>query len=198
MSDIKDWPQAPNTFSWWLESNSKTFRSEFNGHTQVVRYPGSRWRCSLTFNNLDDASARELEALITSLDGEYGRVRIRSYGRKGRKTTGVPVVSVANQTGVNLITQGWPPSSVVLRVGDYITVNSELKQITDDVSSDPAGNAIVSFAPMLRFSPPAGATIETEAPTGIFKLADNKQGRFQRMRGRGVRSSVSVEFEEAY
>lgn len=198
MSDVKEWPYAPNSFDWWLESNSKTFRSDFSGSSQVVRFPGSRFHCSMTFNNLDDEKARNLEALITSLDGEFGRVRIMSYGRKGVKTGGAPVVSVADQTGRNLLTRGWPPSSALLKIGQFITVNNELKQLTDDVISDSNGNAVIAFAPQLRYSPPMGAVIETERPTGIFKLVDNKQGKFKRQRKRGVRSSVTFEFEEAF
>lgn len=198
MSDVKEWPYAPNTFDWWLESNSKTFRSEFTGSSQVARFPGSRFKCSMTFNSLDDERARILEALITSLDGEFGRVRIKSYGRKGVKTGGAPVVAVADQTGLNLISKGWPPSSELLKVGQFITVNDELKQLTADLISDASGNAVIAFAPQLRYSPPVGSVIETEHPTGIFKLSDNKQGKFKRQRKRGVRSSVTLDFEEAF
>jgi hypothetical protein len=198
MSDYKDWPLAPNTFDWWLESNTKTFRSDFNGSSQVARFPGSRWKCSLSYNSLDDERACVLEALVTSLDGEFGRVRMISYGRKGQKAAGVPVVAVADQTGLNLITSGWTPNTDVLKVGQFITVNDELKQITGDVKSDATGYATIPFSPQLRSSPPVGAAIETERPTGIFKLADNKQGKFKRQRKRGVRSAVTLEFEEAF
>lgn len=196
--DVKEWPLPPRTASWWLESNTKVFRSDFNGATQVLRSPGSRWKCSLSFSNLDDESSRILEALIASLDGEFGRVQLRNYGRSGRKVAGSPVVSVADQTGTTLLTGGWQASVVVLRIGDNFTVNDELKIVTEDVSSDSSGNALLSFAPMLRSSPPAGAVIEAGNPTGIFKLANNKQGKFQREKRRGVRSALSLEFEEAF
>lgn len=198
MSDIKEWPLFPQSASWWIESNSKTFRSPFNGSTQVVSFPGSRWKCSLTYRNLDDEKARILEALIASMDGEFGRIRLRSYGRAGRPAAGVPVVDVAGQTGKELLTRGWLPGVNVLKVGDFVTINDELKQITEDAFSNAAGNAVISFAPALRYSPPAGAHIETELPTGIFKLADNRQGKFQRERRRGIRTAVSFEFEEAF
>lgn len=198
MSDIKEWPLLPQTASWWIESNSKTFRSPFNGSTQVVSFPGSRWKCTLTYRNLDDEKARTLEALIASMDGEFGRIRLRSYGRKGREPAGSPVVDISNQTGKTLITRGWTASTEVLKIGDFITVNDELKQITDNAVSNSSGIAVISFAPALRYSPPAGAAIETEFPTGIFKLADNRQGKFQRERRRGIRTAVSFDFEEAF
>lgn len=42
--------------------------------------PGTRWVCSLTFNNLTDEKSRRIDALVASLDGEYGRVKVRDWG----------------------------------------------------------------------------------------------------------------------
>ncbi len=42
--------------------------------TETVRFPGSKWHCSLNFTNLTDEESRELEVLMASLDGESGRV----------------------------------------------------------------------------------------------------------------------------
>ncbi|WP_140920883.1 hypothetical protein [Limnobaculum xujianqingii] len=195
--NIIDWPDiCPSSLTWQLESNSKSFRSPFNGTTQTVRYPGSRWRCSLTVNNLRDDDARKIDALIAALDGEYGRVRLRDYGRGGRVANGSPVVAVNGQTGGHLITSGWVPSMLVLKIGDYITVNDELKIITEDISSSVTGNAELVFSPVLRTSPPMGFKIETQNPSGIFKLRDNNQGVSNRVPG--VFSSYVIEFEEAF
>lgn len=196
--EIREWPFAPNTFDWWLESNTKTFRSEFNGALQVVRFPGSRWKCALSYTGLDDDRARILEAFVVSLDGEFGRVRMRSYGRKGRQPLGSPVVAVAEQSGSSLLTKDWLPEQVVLHIGDYFTVNDELKQVTAMATSSLQGSAILHFSPPLRTAPPVGSVIETAHPTGIFKLADNAQGKFKRQRKRGVRSTVNLELEETW
>nr|EKU7866391.1 hypothetical protein [Proteus mirabilis] len=53
---ILEWPKEviPTQENWQLLSNSKTFTSPFNGSSQTVRFPGSRWRCELTFNNLNE------------------------------------------------------------------------------------------------------------------------------------------------
>ncbi|HID9639660.1 TPA: hypothetical protein ACXI2O_003656, partial [Proteus mirabilis] len=75
---ILEWPKEviPTQENWQLLSNSKTFTSPFNGSSQTVRFPGSRWRCELTFNNLNEEKSRQLEALVASLDGMSGRVKI--------------------------------------------------------------------------------------------------------------------------
>lgn len=80
-----EWPNdiCPASLTWRPESNTKTFRSPFNGVSQTVRFPGTRWVCSLTFNNLSDEKSRRIDALIAELDGEYGRVKIHDWGRGG-------------------------------------------------------------------------------------------------------------------
>ncbi|WOI99672.1 hypothetical protein [Citrobacter koseri] len=193
-----EWPEdvCPASLTWRPESNTKTFRSPFNGASQTVRFPGTRWVCSLTFNNLSDEKARRIDSLVAELDGEYGRVKIRDWGRSGRTPAGSPLVDGANQTGTELHSKGWTAGMVVLRQGDYITVNDELKMVTADVSSASNGTALIPFAPMLRSSPPANAVIEVANPYGIFKLKDNQQGAGNRVPG--VFTSYTLEFEEAF
>ncbi|WP_312838458.1 hypothetical protein [Pantoea piersonii] len=197
MADVLEWPGPnPSSLSWHLESNTKTFRSPFNGASQTVRFPGSRWKCTVEYAVLEEAQARKIEAVIVALDGEYGRVRIRDWGREGKAPAGSPVVSDADQTGVALSTKGWAANTLVLRAGDYFTVNSELKKVTADVTSDASGAAVIQFAPMLRSSPAASAPLEVQNPWGIFKLKDNSQGEIRR--APGLISSTTIEFEEAF
>ena len=193
-----EWPDdvCPASLTWRPESNTKTFRSPFNGASQTVRFPGTRWICSLTFNNLTDDKSRRIDALVAELDGEYGRVKIRDWGRNGRSPAGSPVVSDADQMGMELNTKGWLPGKTVLMTGDYITVNDELKIVTADVTSSASGSAVISIAPMLRSSPAPNAPIEVANPFGIFKLKDNQQGTGNRIPG--VFTSYTLEFEEAF
>lgn len=195
---VLEWPAdvCPASLTWRPESNTKTFRSPFNGASQTVRFPGTRWICSLTFNNLTDEKSRRIDALVASLDGEYGRVKIRDWGRDGRAPAGNPVVQDANQTGMQLSSKGWTPGKLVLRTGDYLTVNDELKMVTADVTSTSTGTAIIPIAPMLRTSPPVNGKIEVANPYGIFKLKDNQQGAGNRIPG--VFTSYTLEFEEAF
>jgi len=145
---------------------------------------------------LEEDQARKIEAVIAALDGEYGRVRIRDWGRDGKVPAGSPVVSDTDQTGVALTTKGWSANTLVLRAGDYFTVNSELKKVTADATSNASGVAVVQFAPMLRSSPAANAPLEVQNPWGIFKLKDNSQGEIRR--APGLISSTTIEFEEAF
>ncbi|MCX9115415.1 hypothetical protein [Providencia rettgeri] len=194
---VLEWPEnvVPSSMNWQLISNSKTFTSVFTGSSQTVRFSGSRWRCTLTFNNLTEDISRELEVLMAQLDGESGRVKISNWIRQGLQGKGSPLVSIGNQTGKSLQTKGWLKNSVVVRKGDYITVSNELKMVTENVISDKDGNAIIPISPMLRLSPQVNEKIESVKPFGIFKLTSNDQGSFQYRPG--VFSNVTITFEEA-
>ncbi|EKT55510.1 phage protein [Providencia sneebia DSM 19967] len=194
---IIEWPETvvPANMNWQLVSNSKTFTSPFTGSSQTVRFPGSRWRCTLTFSNLTELLSRELEVLVASLDGESGRVKISNWIRPGLKDKGSPIVSAPNQTGRSLQTKGWISNSIVLRKGDYLTIGNELKMSTENVISDSNGNALITLSPILRTSPAVNEKIETVKPFGIFKLTSNDQGSFQYRPGNF--SNVTLSLEEA-
>lgn len=195
--DILTWPKElePSALDWQLLSNSKTFISTFTGSAQTVRYPGSRWRCDLTLNNLTDEKSRLLEVILAQLDGESGRIKLFDWVRTGVSDAGAPIVNQPNQTGRSLLTRGWKPNSLVLRAADNITINHELKKVTSDVISDAEGNATIVFSPMLRNPPSVGEKIEVQNPYGIFKLTDNNQGRLRRVPG--IFTSTTLSFEEA-
>lgn len=191
------WPDEirPSDLDWSLSSNSVDFSSPFNGASQTASYPGSRWEASMSFNNLNDWESRKLEVLIAKLDGKAGRIQLTDFGRWGRPPQGKPVVNGTTNTGTTLVTKEWTPNKRVLLEGDYITVNTELKLITEDIWSDANGNAILEIAPMLRTIPPNGSAIETQNPTGMFRLDDNKNGV---KRKPAFNNSFSLKFVEAF
>lgn len=191
------WPEAlrPSNMDWYLVSNAVEFRSPFNGASQTASYPGSRWEATLSFDNLDDWQSRKLEVLLAKLDGMAGRVELEDFGRWGRPAMGKPVVSIANATGTTLPTNGWTPNRKVLWEGDYITVNGELKMVTEDGWSDSAGSLIIQVAPMLRSTPPNNSVIETQRPRGLFRLSENRNGV---KRQPAFNNSFSLNFVEAF
>ncbi|EMI3316427.1 TPA: hypothetical protein ACKRES_003403 [Proteus mirabilis] len=193
---ILEWPKEviPTQENWQLLSNSKTFTSPFNGSSQTVRFPGSRWRCELTFNNLNEEKSRQLEALVASLDGMSGRVKIASWIRKGRYGYGSPRIVIPSQLGHRLETKDWKRNMRVLQQGDRLTVGNELKMVVADVVSDNQGYASIPISPMLRTSPTVNEMLEVERPFGIFRLVDNEQGKFQHRR-LGY-TNITLSFEE--
>jgi len=206
MAVLIDWPDSliPNEMTWALESNAKQFTSPFTGDEQVVQFPGSRWRASLTFTALQGDRRRQAEVLCAQLDGMAGKVRLWDFGARlvsrPPVALGSPIVSIADQVGSRLTTSGWTPDVQVLAMGDWIEVNGELKRVTADVVSTSTGVATLPIAPMLRSSPPTGTPLEVVRPRGTFRLADNSQGKFSRRPGNAldVSGRVTLEFVETW
>ena len=83
------------------------------------------------------------------------------------------LVNGASQTGNSLICDGAQALTTVLKAGDYFEVNSELKMVTDDATSDSSGDVTINFSPSLRSSPSDDASITTSNPKCEMKLVDD-------------------------
>lgn len=166
---------APGALEWALVSNTQTFTSPLNGTIQTLELPGARWRASFTYQNLSDADAATLQAFLVALRGQAGRFYLWNFARPSPRgvATGTPVVSGAGQTGTSLVTSGWTNSVTgILKTGDFIGVNGELKMLTADASSNGSGVATLNFEPPLRASPANGAAITVTKPTALFMLSE--------------------------
>jgi len=171
---------SPSSVEWSLVSNTQSFKSPLNGSVQTLENVGARWQAVLKFRNLSDADGRILMAFLVSLGGEAGRFDLydHSHPNPAGVATGAPLVNGASQTGGTLITDGWTPSQTgILKAGDYIGVNGELKMMAADADSDAGGNATLTFGPLLRSSPSDNAVITTVQPTASFRLENDKQAR---------------------
>ena len=80
------------------------------------------------------------------------------------------LVDGANQTGTSLTLDGGANSTLVLKAGDFFSVNNELKMITANATTDGSGNVTVNFVPSLRSSPGDDAVITTTNPVCTMKL----------------------------
>lgn len=185
----------PSSLNFSLSSNVKSSTSPWTGATQTIGFGGSHWVCDLSFSGLNDAESRIVESVIYQIDGMRGRIKIADYGREGVKGVGSPQLSASAQSGALLSAKGFIPSKKVMSVGDYLTINNELKFITSDVYSDSSGNATIRIAPDLRTFTAAGSRIEVESPYGIFMLSGNSNGVSRRP---AFVNSISLKFREAF
>ena len=62
--------------------------------------------------------------------------------------------------------------------GDYISIDDELKIVTDDVPYIPGGTANVKISPPLRSSYSAGQLVRHEFARGVFRLVDDEQAQW--------------------
>jgi hypothetical protein len=160
-----------------LKTNTQLYISPLSADTQRAELPGARWQAAYTLVTQKRADIAAVQAFLVSLAGPAGSF----YGYDPNATSplgaggGTPLVNGGSQTGSSLITDGWPNSTLVLKKGDYFTVNGEYKMITADITSDGSGNATLTFAPVLRSSPANNAAITITNPTCIMRLMDDEQ-----------------------
>lgn len=192
-----EWPDGilPSSFDWFLISNGSSFTSPWNNKTQTIRYPGSSWKAQITLSNLDDLESREIEVIIVQLDGMAGRIKLKDFGRFAEPVKGSPKVKGNGQSGSALITDGWTASTKVLSKGSYITVNDELKMVLEDVTSNAAGDAIISIGPQLRNNPVDNSDIEVSEPYAIFRLEKGENGV---KRSPAFNNDITLNFVEAF
>jgi hypothetical protein len=186
---------SPGEATWGLVNNTQSFVSPLTGATQVVRLPGERWKFSFTYNVMTDEESAQMTAFIAQARGGAETFRVSNPLRKTQKgaATGTPLVKGGSQVGSSLDTDGWTPSTLVLKVGDYFEVNNELKIVTEDITSDGSGNATLYFEPPLRYSPADNAAITTTNPKATFRL-DEKETSWRYVPG-GFSSLVVTAIE---
>lgn len=168
--------RAPLQMEWTLQANTQAFTSPLSRAVQTYELPGARWRVSLPYYNLRDPDAALLQAFLVSLRGRANRFTVHPMARPRPRgvATGAPMVAGAGQSGSTLATDGWTPNVIgILKAGDFIGVNGELKMIVADVSSNGIGQATLTFEPPLRASPADNALITTSQPTATFMLDED-------------------------
>jgi hypothetical protein len=88
-------------------------------------------------------------------------------------------VDGAGQLGKSLNVEGADPNEILFRVGEYFSVNGELKSVTAECTTDSNGKAEVSFEPALRSPPANGLPVSMFRPTANFRLASNASWNLQ-------------------
>ena len=166
-----------------MERVSAISVSPFTKEEQIAEWPGEQWIINFNLNLMTEREiASQWIAFGLKLKGRRNRFLFGDpSGKKPQGVaTGTPVVDGANQVGDVLATTGWTPSVTgILKVGDYIQIgtgmSARLKFVTDDVSSDASGNALIPIASSLNSltSPLDGASIITNNPRGVFRLVDD-------------------------
>jgi hypothetical protein len=87
------------------------------------------------------------------------------------------LVAGGSQSGASLAVDGLPVSSAgLLRAGDWIEVNGELKRLVADLNTDASGAGTMLIEPPLRNSPADNAPVVLRTPMARFLLSDESVG----------------------
>ena len=157
----------------WMD-NTSVFVSPLSGTVRTETQSGGRWAMSLTPPLRKNSITLGLyEAFLFRLNGAEHRAVIRdfAYVRNGAGG-GTPLVNGASQTGLSLITDGWPNSTLVLRAGDRIGISNQMIPVVVDATSNGSGQATLTLAHPIRTAPSNNASIEIDNPTARYILVD--------------------------
>jgi len=156
-----------------LENNNQVFESPLSNSIQVSELTGARWYATFNLPPMKKENSLEYIGFLQRLQG-----RVHSFfgfdanhrSPSGTIAGSTLLVNGASQTGTSLTIDGAQASTTVLKAGDFFSVNSELKMVTVDATSDGAGDVTVNFVPSLRSSPSDDAVITTTNPVCTMKL----------------------------
>jgi len=156
-----------------LQNNNQVFESPLSNSIQVSELTGARWYATFNLPPMKKDNALEYIGFLQRLQG-----RVHSffgYDANHRSPSGTIagstlLVNGADQTGTSLILDGGANSTLVLKAGDFFSVNNELKMVTANATTDSSGDVTVNFVPSLRSSPSNDASITTVNPVCTMKL----------------------------
>ena len=156
-----------------LENNNQVFESPLSNSIQVSELTGARWYATFNLPPMKKENSLEYIGFLQRLQG-----RVHSFfgfdanhrSPSGTIAGSTLLVNGASQTGTSLTLDGAQASTTVLKAGDFFSVNSELKMVTVDATSDGSGDVTVNFVPSLRSSPSDDAVITTTNPVCTMKL----------------------------
>lgn len=155
--------------------------SPFTGQQQVYRHQGQWWEMEVTMPAMKRDDAEQVAAFLLKMNGRFGTFLLGDTANTAPRGvgTGTPLVNGGSQTGYQLVTDGWTPStSGILKAGDWIQLGANttcrLHKVLDDVNSDAGGNATINIFPDLRYSPANDAPIVVNSPKGQWRLAANE------------------------
>jgi len=158
--------EKPDAYAFKLVFNIIGHESSLSNVQSFDELPGSYWAASFRWTDRDGLPARILKAKALSLHGPKNTFKITPPDWDPMGTmSGNGVVDGAGQKGNQLHTRGWNANQPTLFYpGDYIEVNQELKTITEVISSDSGGAALLKFEPPIRKSPVDGQSVIVVKP----------------------------------
>lgn len=164
-------PNGIKRLSWLHQAAVASTESPFSFRQQVYAHRGQRRRAGIHIATTTEDQAKKWIATLLKLNGtEKPFFLSDGAGLQGVLARGTPLVQGENQTGRDLVTDGWTISTTVLKAGEWIALGNELHQVMEDVVSDGSGNATLQLWPIINNPWPNDYPIEANTPQGSFRL----------------------------
>lgn len=155
----------PNGMAWRLVMPAQTNISEWTGRRQTITSGRGWWECQVSLPPIvGSTGVNTWRSFIAKARGRANDFQIPVDPTAQSASASTPLVNGASQTGRTLATDGWPVSTTVLVAGQFVTINNQLLQLTENVTSNGSGVATLTFEPPIRTSPSDNAAIEYKNP----------------------------------
>src|SRR5665213_1565218 len=174
---------APADIEIGMRDTVAVVPSPFTLVEQTQGWPGAEaWDATITLPPMLRGTAWPWEGFLAEL---RGRLNVFQLGDPRARVpmgnpAGAPLVSTVGAQNLpmtfSLHTKGWTNSTArLLLAADYLQIGYRLHRVTQNVTSDSSGNAVLSIWPSLREQPADSAPIIFHKPQGLFRLADNRR-----------------------
>ena len=163
----------PNGMAWRLVMPAQTNVSEWTGRRQTLASGRGWWECQLSLPPIvGTTNVNAWRAFIAKTRGKANDFQVPVDPTAQSSATATPLVNGASQTGRTLSTDGWPTSTTVLVAGQFVTINNQLLQLTENVTSNGSGVATLTFEPPIRTAPSDNAAIEFKNPYCLMYMVE--------------------------
>lgn len=169
-------PTSPSNFktsTFQLERRSAISESPFTGKQQVQLFSNfSFWRAQLTLPPMKRTDAGAWTAFFAKLRGRSGTFLLGDPdgSKQGSGTGSITLASATAVGNTRISTTGYNEGSgVVLKAGDYISINNDLHLVIADATKS-STNVNVDIEPPMRAIHSQGATVTISSAKGVFRL----------------------------
>lgn len=159
------YPTTPKFAATSLSSMQPTLVSRSqSGKRSVRKLDGHLWSFTASYPPMTRETFMPVYAFGLEQDGQYGTFTVcpPNFATPRGSVGGTPLVNGADQTGTTLDIDGCDALEINWGMkGDIFTVAGDLKVyiLTQDIDTDVAGDATLTFRPALESSPADGAAL---------------------------------------
>lgn len=165
----------PRSIIWSFRDNARVFESQLSGAIQSTSVPGTRWACSLIFDNHLPEDRAQIEGFF-SLIRRQNRILMHRLDRPRAlgtiNSTGVLLNSVLAQFGSVAVLKNCGANKL-LKAGSMIGIGSQLFMTAFDAVSDGSGIMTVTLSVPSRLTHGADTAVTLDKPTAKWMYNSN-------------------------
>lgn len=165
----------PRSIIWSFRDNARVFESQLSGAIQSTSVPGTRWACSLIFDNHLPEDRAQIEGFF-SLIRRQNRIIMHRLDRPKALGTinsgGVLLNSVLAQFGSVAVLKNCGANKL-LKAGSMLGIGSQLFMTAFDAVSDGSGIMSVTLSVPSRLTHGADTAVTLDKPTAKWMYNSN-------------------------